>query len=306
MKYIGIDIGGTNLKAGMVDEGGRLIAIKKMKIASVNDAASLAWTLHALVMDLCKETGTEEAELFSVGVGCPGTVEIRGGSIINTCNLPFHNVPLRRLYHQMSSTPLYIENDANCAALGEFYAGAGRGSKRFITVTLGTGVGGGIIHNGKIYHGSNGMGGEVGHMTVQMNGASATALKRQTKAAWEQHPDSLLAKVIEEQGRVSGQSAFIAARMGCDAGQEVCDRYIDYLAVGIINLINIFQPETLAIGGGVSNEADEMLLFPLRERVAARVIAGNHEKKTNIVKAELGNDAGLIGAALLGRKKRII
>ena len=102
MKYIGIDIGGTNLKAGMVDEGGRLIAIKKMKIASVNDAASLAWTLHALVMDLCKETGTEEAELFSVGVGCPGTVEIRGGSIINTCNLPFHNVPLRRLYHQMS------------------------------------------------------------------------------------------------------------------------------------------------------------------------------------------------------------
>lgn len=320
MKYIGIDIGGTNLKAGMVDEGGRLIAVKKMKIASVNDAASLAWTLHALVMDLCKETGTEEAELFSVGVGCPGTVEIRGGSIINTCNLPFHNVPLRRLYHQMSRTPLYIENDANCAALGEFYAGAGRGSKRFITVTLGTGVGGGIIHNGKIYHGSNGMGGEVGHMTVQMNGepcpcgnvgcweqyASATALKRQTKAAWEQHPHSLLAKVIEEQGRVSGQSAFIAARMGCGVGQEVCDRYIDYLAVGIINLINIFQPETLAIGGGVSNEADEMLLFPLRERVAAHVIAGNHEKKTNIVKAELGNDAGLIGAALLGRKKRII
>ena len=141
-------------------------------------------------------------------------------------------------------------------------------------------------------------------MTVQMNGepcpcgnvgcweqyASATALKRQTKAAWEQHPHSILAKVIEEQGRVSGQSAFIAARMGCGVGQEVCDRYIDYLAVGIINLINIFQPETLAIGGGVSNEEDEQLLFPLRERVAAHVIAGNHEKKTNIVKAELGND----------------
>ena len=320
MKYIGIDIGGTNLKAGMVDEGGRIVAIKKMKIASVTDAASLTETLHELVLALCEETETEEAELFSVGVGCPGTVEIRGGSIINTCNLPFQNVPLRRLYHQMSRTPLYIENDANCAALGEYYAGAGRGSKRFITVTLGTGVGGGIIHNGKIYHGSNGMAGEVGHMSITMNGepcpcgnhgcweryASATALKRQTKLAWEQHPDSILAQVIEEKGRVSGQSAFIAARMGCPVGQKVCDQYIDYLAVGIINLINIFQPETLAIGGGVSNEEDEQLLFPLRERVAARVIAGNHEKMTHIVKAELGNDAGLIGAALLGRKKRII
>ena len=320
MKYIGIDIGGTNLKAGMVDEGGRIVAIKKMKIASITDAVSLTETLHTLVLDLCKETETEEAELFSVGVGCPGTVEIRGGSILHTCNLPFRNVPLRRLYHQMSRTPFYIENDANCAALGEYYAGAGRGSKRFITVTLGTGVGGGIIHNGKIYHGSNGMGGEVGHMSIEMNGepcpcgnvgcweryASATALKRQTAVAAEQHPDSILAKVVEEKGRVSGQSAFIAARMGCPVGQKVCDQYIDYLAVGIINLINIFQPETLAIGGGVSNEADEMLLFPLRERVMARMIAYNPEKMPHIVKAELGNDAGLIGAALLGRKKRII
>ena len=320
MKYIGIDIGGTNLKSGMVDEGGRIVAIKKMKMASITDALSLTEAIHGLVLDLCKETETEEAELFSVGVGCPGTVEIRGGSILSTCNLPFRNVPLRRLYHQVSRTPLYIENDANCAALGEYYAGAGRGSKRFITVTLGTGVGGGIIHNGKIYHGSNGMAGEVGHMSIEMNGepcpcgnfgcweryASATALKRQTAVAAERHPDSLLAKVIEEKGRVFGQAAFVAARMGCPVGQQVCDQYIDYLAVGIINLINIFQPETLAIGGGVSNEEDEQLLFPLRERVAAHVIAGNHEKKTQIVKAQLGNDAGLVGAALLGRKKRII
>ena len=108
MKYIGIDIGGTNLKAGMVDEGGRLIAIKKMKIASISDAVSLTETLHVLVLALCKETGTEEGELFSIGVGCPGTVEIRSGSIINTCNLPFRNVPLRRLYHQMSKTPFNI------------------------------------------------------------------------------------------------------------------------------------------------------------------------------------------------------
>lgn len=321
MKYIGIDIGGTNLKAGMVDEGGRIIATKKMKIASITDAATLAWTLHVLVQDLCKETESEPAEVFSVGVGCPGTVEIRSGSILHTCNLPFRNVPLRRLYHQMSHTPLYIENDANCAALGELYAGAGRGSKRFITITLGTGVGGGIIHNGKIYHGSNGIAGEVGHMSIQMDGvpcpcgsrgcweqyASATALKSQTKAAWEHNPDSILARVIAENGgKVSGRSPFIAAREGCPVGQAVCEQYIDYLAVGIANIINIFQPDTLAIGGGVSNETDEQLLIPLREKVAERTVPCNPEKMTKIVKAQLGNDAGLIGAALLGRKKRII
>ena len=145
MKYIGIDIGGTNLKAGLVDETGQLLATRKMKVAGIADPAALAWTIHALSVDLCKDFGCELTDIFSIGVGCPGAVEIRGGSILYTCNLPLRNVPLRRLFHQLSDLPLYIENDANCAALAEYYVGGGRGSKRFITVTLGTGVGGGIM-----------------------------------------------------------------------------------------------------------------------------------------------------------------
>ncbi len=319
--YIGIDIGGTNLKAGLVDGDGRLLAKRKMKVAGVTDPASLAWTVHALSMDLCRDLGCDPAEILSVGVGCPGTVEIRSGTIVYTCNLPLRNVPLRRLFHQLSETPLYIENDANCAALAEYYVGGGQGSKRFITITLGTGVGGGIVHNGKIFHGSNGMAGEVGHMSIQMDGeacpcgrrgcweryASAAALKRQTAEALAAHPDSILAQVIaENDNHVSGQSAFIAARRGCAVGQAVCDRYIRYLAAGIVNIINIFQPDTLAIGGGVSNEADECLLLPLRRRVAEQSLPCGADKRTKIVKALLGGDAGVIGAALLGKNKRVI
>ena len=200
------------------------------------------------------------------------------------------------------------------------YAGAGRSSKRFVTITLGTGIGGGIIHNGKIYHGSNGMAGEVGHMSIEYNGqpcpcgrkgcweryASATALKRLTKRVLEENPESILRQVVDEnEGHVSGQSAFIAARRGDPIGQYVCDAYIDYLCAGIINLVNIFQPDTLAIGGGVSNEQDEQLLFPVRRIVAEQSIPCEPERRTRIVKAELGSAAGMIGAALLGKKKRI-
>lgn len=320
MKYVGIDIGGTNLKAGLVDERGMLLASQKIKIAQLSDQESLVWAMVSMTQNLAVSTGTPLDEIVSVGVGVPGTVEIHSGSLLYTCNLPLRNVPLRRLFHRYFRVPLYIENDANCAALAEYYVGAGRDSKRFVTVTLGTGIGGGIIHNGKIYHGSNGMAGEVGHMSIDYNGlpcpcgrrgcweqyASATALKRQTAEAMEQHPESILCRVVEENnGKVSGQSAFIAARRGDPVAQAVCDAYVKYLATGIANLVNIFQPDTLAIGGGVSNEADEYLLHPVQYLVAENTIPCSKEKMTRIVRAQLGNDAGIIGAALLGKKKRI-
>lgn len=320
MKYVGVDIGGTNLKAGLVDESGVLLATQKMKVASIADDEGLAWTVASLVQELARTVNIPVSDVASVGVGVPGTVEIRSGSINYTCNLPLRNVPLRKLFRRYLSIPLYIENDANCAALAEYLVGAGRDSKRFVTVTLGTGVGAGIVHNGKIYHGANGMAGEVGHMVIQRDGlpcpcgrrgcweqyASATALKRFTAEALAAHPDSILAQVVaENEGRVSGQSAFIAARRGDPVGQQVCDEYVDYLACGVVNVVNIFQPDTLAIGGGVSNEADEQLLLPVRQRVARESIPCGRDRRTRIVKAELGNRAGLIGAALLGKNKRI-
>ena len=320
MKYVGVDIGGTNLKAGLVDESGVLLATQKMKVASIADDEGLAWTVASLVQELARTVNIPVSDVASVGVGVPGTVEIRSGSINYTCNLPLRNVPLRKLFHRYLSIPLYIENDANCAALAEYLVGAGRDSKRFVTVTLGTGVGAGIVHNGKIYHGANGMAGEVGHMVIQRDGlpcpcgrcgcweqyASATALKRITAEALAAHPDSILAQVVaENEGRVSGQSAFIAARRGDPVGQQVCDKYVDYLACGVVNVVNIFQPDTLAIGGGVSNEAEEQLLLPVQQRVARESIPCGRDRRTRIVKAELGNRAGLIGAALLGKNKRI-
>ena len=320
MKYVGVDIGGTNLKAGLTDADGTLLATQKMKVAAIVDREGLAHTIAALVRELADSAGVPLAEVASVGVGVPGTVDIRAGSIAYTCNLPLREVPLRKLFHKYMSIPLYIENDANCAALAEYLAGAGCESKRFVTVTLGTGVGAGIIHNGKIYHGANGMAGEVGHMVIEQNGlpcpcgrrgcweqyASATALKRMTAEALAAHPASGLARVVaENDGHVSGQSAFIAAREGDAVGQAVCDRYVDYLACGVINVVNIFQPDTLAIGGGVSNEADEQLLLPIQQRVARESIPCGRNRRTRIVKAQLGNKAGLIGAALLGKNKRI-
>jgi glucokinase len=319
MKYVGIDIGGTNLKAGLIDEFGNILVTRKMKVAGGGgDAESVAWTLVQLTQDLATAGNISLDQIGSVGVGVPGVVEVHSGSIVYTCNLPLRNLPLRKLFHRYLNLPLYVENDANCAALAEYHIGAGRASKRFVTVTLGTGIGAGIIHNGKIYHGSNGMAGEVGHMAIVHDGelcncgrrgcweryASATALKRMTQHAAEEHPESILHRVVQENGgQASGQSAFIAQRLGDPVGTAVCDEYISYLGMGLVNIINIFQPDTLAIGGGVSNESDEQLLFPIRKIAVHESIPCNRDKMTRIVKAELGNNAGLIGAALLGKKR---
>lgn len=308
MKYIGIDIGGTNLKAGLVDETGQLLATRKMKVAGIADPAALAWTIHALSVDLCKDFGCELTDIFSIGVGCPGAVEIRGGSILYTCNLPLRNVPLRRLFHQLSDLPLYIENDANCAALAEYYVGGGRGSKRFITVTLGTGVGGGIIIDGKIYAGMRSMGAELGHTLLVLEGehctcgrdgcweayASATALIRQAKRAGEQYPESAL----HGREELTALDVFQAADAGDAAAQAVIDRWCVYVAAGMTDLVNSLAPEMILIGGGISRQG-ERILSPIREYVAEHCFGGREGAVPIIAAAKLGNEAGIIGAAAL-------
>ena len=306
--FIGIDVGGTNLKAGLVDETGQLLATRKMKVAGIADPAALAWTIHALSVDLCKDFGCELTDIFSIGVGCPGAVEIRGGSILYTCNLPLRNVPLRRLFHQLSDLPLYIENDANCAALAEYYVGGGRGSKRFITVTLGTGVGGGIIIDGKIYAGMRSMGAELGHTLLVLEGehctcgrdgcweayASATALIRQAKRAGEQHPESAL----HGREELTALDVFQAADAGDTAAQAVIDRWCVYVAAGMTDLVNSLAPEMILLGGGVSRQG-ERILSPIREYVAEHCFGGREGAVPIIAAAKLGNEAGIIGAAAL-------
>ncbi|MBQ3496905.1 MAG: ROK family glucokinase [Oscillospiraceae bacterium] len=320
--YIGIDVGGTNLKAGLVSEDGALLATKKVPLGAWESAEAFARTLVCLARELLAERGTRESDIKAIGIGIPGLVDSARGIISYTPNIPMREVPIAALMQREWDIPIYLGNDANCAALGEYHAGAGRGARSLVVVTLGTGIGSGIVIDGAIYEGFNGAGGEAGHMAIVMDGelcncgrrgcweryASATALVRLTKRVMDENPESIMWKLCGEGEKfhVSGKTAFAAARMGDAAAQAACGEYLDYLAAGVANLVNILQPEMVAIGGGVSNEEDGSLLLPLRERVARFDMARNGAKqRTSIVKAQLGNDAGIIGAALLHRSAKM-
>ena len=311
MYYIGIDVGGTNLKAGLVREDGQILAVERTPLAFENPE-QFARTLAQLGQSVLHQAGIPASDVVSAGIGIPGAVA--GGDILYTCNIPLRDVPLSRLFRQHLDVPVLLENDANCAAVGEWLCGAGRGTQQFIVVTLGTGVGGGLILNGKLCSGS-GMVGEVGHMVIQHGGApcncgrrgcweayaSATGLIRMTREAMEAHPESLLHTVAAQSGCVEGRTAFDAAVQGDETALALCRDYISYLAAGVTNLINILQPEAVAIGGGVAAAPDGLLLTPLREIVERECYPRHTGQLPRIVRAELGNDAGIIGAALLKR-----
>ena len=311
MYYIGIDVGGTNLKAGLVREDGQILAVERTPLAFENPE-QFARTLAQLGQSVLHQAGIPASDVVSAGIGIPGAVA--GGDILYTCNIPLRDVPLSRLFRQHLDVPVLLENDANCAAVGEWLCGAGRGTQQFIVVTLGTGVGGGLILNGKLYSGS-GMVGEVGHMVIQHGGApcncgrrgcweayaSATGLIRMTREAMEAHPESLLHTVAAQSGCVEGRTAFDAAVQGDETALALCRDYVSYLAAGVTNLINILQPEAVAIGGGVAAAPDGLLLTPLREIVERECYPRHTGQISRIVRAELGNDAGIIGAALLKR-----
>lgn len=310
--YLGIDIGGTNLKAGLVDESGTLLRTRKEPLGRVLDPEELAARLAGMARAAAAE---DLDQVQSVGMGVPGAVE--GGTIVYTCNIPMKNIPMERMFRAHLDLPVHLGNDADCAALGEYHCGAGKGCRSLVAITLGTGIGGGMVFDGKIYEGL-GMAGEVGHMVVEPGGvpcpcgrrgcweqyASASGLRRMTWEAMEAHPESLLWTITGGKWeRLNGGTAFKAARRGDEAARAVCGTYIRYLAQGITNLVNLLHPEVLAIGGGISNEREESLLRPVREIVDRECYASHGGRKTRVVKALLGNDAGVIGAAFLGRSR---
>ena len=315
---IGIDIGGTNLKAGVVDEKGALLATAKTPV-QWSGAQAFVKTLAELAVAAAQKAGVAREQIRSVGMGVPGGVDAKTGKILYTCNISLSDLSVAEEFRGYLDVPVYLENDANCAALGEFYAGAGRECQNLIVITLGTGVGAGILLNGQLLRGVNGAAGEVGHMVVEHNGvscpcgrkgcweqyASAPALRRMTREAMEASPDSALWEHCGgDLSKIGGRSAFEVARTTGDAvAKAVCERYISYLGSGIVNLVNLFQPEVLCIGGGVSNEADEALLLPLQKIVERERFSQYCQKQTRVVKAQLGNDAGIVGAAFLGRIK---
>ena len=318
MYTIGIDLGGTNIVASVEDDDYNIIGTSKTPTNAPRSADEIFDDIADVCEEAVKAAGLTMEDIDSVGMGTPGTVN-QDGIIEFANNLAFNNVPARTMLAKRINKPeekVFIENDANCAALGEAYAGCGNGAKDFVAVTLGTGVGSGVIIGGKIVNGVNYAGGECGHMVIVVDGeqcscgrkgcweayASATALIRQTKKAMEEYPDSLMHKLAKEEGKVSGRTAFDAMRLGDIAGIKVVDDYIKYVACGLINIVNALQPEIICIGGGICNEG-ETLMKPLRRFVQSERYSIHSKIQTKIVKAELGNDAGVIGAALLGKVK---
>lgn len=305
--YIGIDLGGTNIAAGLVDGNGNIIARAGAPTMSSRSPEEIARDMARLADGLAKEAPDE---VKGIGIGCPGTIDFKKGEVIYSNNIAMENFPLAEKLGEYTDIPIKIDNDANCAALGE-YTASGSGDKSFLLITLGTGVGSGLVINGELYRGFNGAAAEAGHITLVSGGemctcgkqgcweayASVTALIRDTKRAMEKHPQSLMHEEARREGKVSGKTAFRAAKAGDAAALEVTKNYIRYVADGIVSCENLLQPDTIAIGGGISREG-EYLLDPVREYVK-KTGFNKYGKKTKITAARLFNDAGIVGAAML-------
>ena len=305
--YVGIDLGGTNIVAGVVDEQYNILAKASTKTNCPRPDREIAKDMAKMAIQAVENAKLTMDQIEWVGIGTPGIANSRDGVIEYSNNLGFVNTPMVKYIQEDIDKPVFVENDANAAAYGEFVAGAAKGANNAVCITLGTGVGGGIVIDGKIYAGSNFAGAEIGHTVISVDGpqctcgrkgcfevfSSATGLIRMTKESMAQNPDSSMHKLVAERG---GKDAM---RLGDAAAKAVVDDFIKYLAAGITNTINIFQPDILCIGGGVCNEGDALLL-PVKELVAKEVYTRNSKQNTEIVIAKLGNDAGIIGAAFLG------
>ncbi len=313
MFSIGVDLGGTNIAAAIVSDSGEII--KKGSTPTLSDR-----NYEAIVADMCQlckrlidEAGMKVSDIHSVGIGSPGIPDPDNGVIVYANNLHFKDTPIREEFQKHLNLPVYVENDANVAALGEYESGAGKLYSDFVAVTLGTGVGGGVILNRKIIGGSFHAGAELGHIVIKAGGvqctcgrkgcwetySSATGLIREAKHAADDNPESMLYKMVEGNlDKMNAKIPFDAAQGGDAIAQGVIDQYVADLASGLVNLINIFQPEIIVLGGGVSAQKDN-LLVPLREMMSKEIYGGPSMFKTKIEVAQLGNDAGIIGAAML-------
>lgn len=309
--YVGVDLGGTNIAAGITDENFKILVKGSVPTLAQRGADAIAADMAAQVKKLCADIGITTADISGAGISAPGTVNPETGIIEYANNINFKDYPMKKVFSELTGIPeekIAIGNDANLAAYGEYVAGAGKGKKSLVMITLGTGVGGGVIIDGKMITGFKFGGAELGHMVIVHNGrkctcgrrgcfeayCSATALVKLTKEKFVSESDTLMHEICGgDVENVGGKTAFAAMKKGDRAGAEVVGEYIDKLACGIANLINIFQPEILLIGGGVCNEGDH-LLKPLFSKLDHEIYG---TLNTKVAIAALGSDAGIIGAA---------
>ena len=312
--YLGVDLGGTNIAVGIVNEAGEIINKSSVPTGAEREYKEILKDIADLCIKVANDSDVSMDDIKSIGIGSPGTCDNENGAVVYANNLNFHNVPVREEIQKYINKPVYIENDANVAALAEYHK-IGKPMKCFVAITLGTGVGGGVIIDGKIYSGPNGAAGELGHTVIVADGepcscgrkgcwesyASATALIRQTRRELAVNNKSTMYELTEGNlEKVSGKTAFIAAKQGDASGLKVVNNYIRYISIGISNMINIFQPELLVIGGGICKEGD-YLLNPIKEFCLNETYGSDDISRTEIAIAQLGNDAGIIGAAFLGK-----
>ena len=312
MIYVGVDVGGMSIKIGLVSSDGKILLSKAFATEQEKGFKSMFARTADMINELIAEGGYSLIDLGGIGIGIPGTVDSKKGMIVSAVNIGCKNENLVSEMSQYFNVPIAVGNDANMAALGEQRFGAGKGHENVVMVTLGTGIGGGIIIDGKLYEGNGGAGGEVGHQIIRIDGekcncgrlgcweryASATGLINQTKHAMAENANSIMHKIANENGGVDGRTAFLAMDAGDQAGKEVCEQYIHYLTEGLLNLGYILHPEMFIIGGGISHEGKNVM-EPLRQKLNESLELSGMLPYIEVVQASLGNSAGIIGAAAL-------
>lgn len=316
MHYIGVDLGGTTIKVGLVDENYTIIDKKVIPTLGQRSSSEVLKDMAMVCREIIEKHNLQEKDIHSIGIGCPGIASPKDGIIHFSSNLNFEEVNVREEIQKYIDVDVYVDNDANCAALGEVINGAAKGEEDVIVVTLGTGVGGGVIIGGKVYSGAFCGAGEVGHHIIALEGrpcgcgrkgcweqyASATALIRDAKEAATKNPDTAMIALAENQSieNINAKVVFDAAQNGDQVAGEVLDQYFKYVAHGVTNLINSMQPGMVVLGGGMSAQK-EKLTQPIR-RYVEKQMYGGLTLQTRIEAAVLGNDAGIIGAALVGTR----
>ncbi len=310
--YVGIDLGVTEIKVGVVDKYGRLIRKDSTPTLKERSYEEIIKDAADLVLRTIDNEDIDRKDVKYIGVGSPGIPNNKEGIIVRNYTLNFHNTPIRSEFKKYINLPIYIENDANCAALAESVAGAAEDYNHSVLVKIGTGIGGGIIVNNSIYSGFNYAGAELGHMVISMGGekctcgrcgcweayASGTALLRQIKDAVQKNQDSLIYKNVNgDYSKINERTLFDASKRGDEVAKEVLSQYLSYLSEGIANLINILQPDVFVIGGEISKEGDA-LIKPLREKVYEKVYS-KEVAMPEIKTAQMGNASVMIGAAML-------
>lgn len=310
---IGIDLGGTNIAGGVVDETYHILYKDSIATKAQGTGEELLEDIVRFVHRLLKGTGMILSDIRQIGIGVPGTANKSTGVVEYANNLKSSDLPIIATLEERLGRPIFIENDANAAALGEYLVGNVKSISSFLMVTLGTGIGGGAILNGRLLEGCNYAAAEFGHMVIEKDGrqctcgrkgcfeayASVTALITMARELVKDNPNSLLYKVYKENHEnLNGQMICNCVRSGDEISIKVLNQYINYLAIGLTNLVNIFQPEVLCIGGGIS-AASDLFIDMLREQVKRESYTTNSKVQTILKKASLGNDAGIVGAAFL-------